>query len=82
MFLYKHPLETKQNKKMAKFLIEKWSRPIFGISAKYQDLNYLEEESSIKQKKSTQQQQQKSSSSNSDSLNSDSGNSQFAKKVR
>jgi len=31
MFLSKHPNETPQNKKVARMLIERWARPIFGI---------------------------------------------------
>jgi len=43
MFLWKHPNETKPNKKIAQSLIERWSRPIFGLSASYADLAENEE---------------------------------------
>jgi len=38
MFLFKHPDEIPQNKKMEKVLIERWSRLIFGLSDSYKDL--------------------------------------------
>jgi len=43
MVLWKHQGETPYNKKLAKNLIEKWSRPIFGISSEYKDLGETEE---------------------------------------
>lgn len=43
MFLYRSPHENPANKKMAKQLIERWSRPIFGISARYKDLESEEQ---------------------------------------
>lgn len=39
MFLSKHPLESAPNKKAAQQLIERWSRPIFGISEKFKDMD-------------------------------------------
>jgi len=55
----------------------------FGISAKYKDLQDLEEETSTKKKKVQQQQQQKRpTATSSDSLNTDSVHLQLAKKVR
>jgi transcription factor SPN1 len=44
MYLWKHPSETIENKRSAKELIEKWSRPIFGLSAQYKDLGGIEED--------------------------------------
>ena len=37
MLLSKHPQETLQNKKIAKNLIEQWSRPIFGLKDRYRE---------------------------------------------
>eukprot|EP01114_Cavostelium_apophysatum_P015510 TRINITY_DN4233_c0_g1_i4.p1 TRINITY_DN4233_c0_g1~~TRINITY_DN4233_c0_g1_i4.p1 ORF type:complete len:350 (+),score=136.21 TRINITY_DN4233_c0_g1_i4:1-1050(+) len=44
MFLSKHPNETPMNKNVAKQLIERWSRPIFGISEQYKDNEEVPEE--------------------------------------
>jgi TFIIS helical bundle-like domain len=38
MFLANLPMETNANRKLAKELVEKWSRGIFGISDKFEDL--------------------------------------------
>jgi transcription factor SPN1 len=38
MYLYKYPLETKENKKLASRLIDKWSRPISGQTHDYRHL--------------------------------------------
>jgi hypothetical protein len=43
MALWRNKSETAGNKKMAKQLIDKWSRPIFGISSEYKDLHNEEE---------------------------------------
>jgi len=51
MVLWKHPSETPQNKKIAKILIEKWSRPIFGISERYNDLREEEDQNQQEVKK-------------------------------
>lgn len=40
MILWKHPQETPQNKRIAQDLIEKWSRPLFGLSTNYQNMNH------------------------------------------
>ncbi|KAM0684110.1 Transcription factor iws1 [Mitosporidium daphniae] len=39
MYLYKSPDETRENKKLAYKLIDKWSRPIIGHSLNYKDLS-------------------------------------------
>jgi hypothetical protein len=51
LFLWKHPLETTQNKRVAKALIDTWSRPVFQISEKYTELSALEESEHLRQKK-------------------------------
>lgn len=38
MFLYKLPEETALNKKLARDLVQKWSRPIFELSTRFRDL--------------------------------------------
>jgi transcription factor SPN1 len=38
MFFANLPMETNANRKLAKELVEKWSRGIFGISDKFEDL--------------------------------------------
>lgn len=54
MTLWKHPSETPQNKKAAKELIERWSRPIFGISERYRDLKMEDSFSSPSVKRTPQ----------------------------
>jgi hypothetical protein len=44
MFLWKSNHETPQNKKLCNQIIEKWSRPIFGLSSKYEELEAIESE--------------------------------------
>jgi TFIIS helical bundle-like domain len=44
MFLATLPMETNANRKLAKELVEKWSRGIFRISDKFEDLKVLHEE--------------------------------------
>lgn len=43
MFFYKLPEETLQNKRAAQFLVEMWSRPIFELSTRWEDLKRMEE---------------------------------------
>jgi len=43
MFLWKSPQETPENKKVAHFLIQEWSRNIFDLSTDYRNLADLEE---------------------------------------
>lgn len=42
MGLWKAEIETKANKKVCAQLIEKWSRPIFKLSSRYEDLESIE----------------------------------------
>jgi len=42
MQLWKHPDEEPKNKKLAQELIEKWSRPLFNLSASYSEQVYEE----------------------------------------
>jgi len=42
MGLWKSTVETKGNKKICSHLIEKWSRPIFKLSSRYEDLESIE----------------------------------------
>jgi transcription factor SPN1 len=44
MFLANLPMETNANQKLPKELVEKWSRGIFGISDKFEDLKVPHEE--------------------------------------
>jgi hypothetical protein len=44
MFVANLPMETNANGKLAKELVEKWSRGIFGISDKFEDLKVPHEE--------------------------------------
>lgn len=39
MKIFKSPSETEQNKKMAKMLIEQWSRLVCGLKISYKDLS-------------------------------------------
>jgi len=64
MVLWKHPSETPQNKKLANTLIEKWSRPIFGISEKYKDLREEEEQQQQQEVKKKKEGSAKKGSSN------------------
>eukprot|EP01113_Clastostelium_recurvatum_P003393 TRINITY_DN11481_c0_g1_i1.p1 TRINITY_DN11481_c0_g1~~TRINITY_DN11481_c0_g1_i1.p1 ORF type:complete len:545 (+),score=193.90 TRINITY_DN11481_c0_g1_i1:27-1637(+) len=42
MFYFKSDKETPTNRKAARSLIEKWSRPIFGLSSRYEELEEVE----------------------------------------
>lgn len=44
MFLSRLPEETPANKKLARDLVDKWSRPIFQKSTRYEDLRTYDEE--------------------------------------
>lgn len=44
MFLSRLPEETPANKKLARDLVDKWSRPIFQKSTRYEDLRKYDEE--------------------------------------
>ena len=44
MFLSRLPEETSTNKKLARDLVDKWSRPIFQKSTRYEDLRTYDEE--------------------------------------
>eukprot|EP01112_Ceratiomyxa_fruticulosa_P021075 TRINITY_DN7333_c0_g7_i1.p1 TRINITY_DN7333_c0_g7~~TRINITY_DN7333_c0_g7_i1.p1 ORF type:complete len:503 (+),score=148.23 TRINITY_DN7333_c0_g7_i1:235-1743(+) len=52
MLYYKSPKETLANKKLARALIEKWSRPIFGLSSRYEDLEQADLENGEKRRTS------------------------------
>lgn len=44
MFLSKSDEETTSNRKLAKDLVDKWSRPIFNKSTRFEDMRNLEDE--------------------------------------
>ncbi|KAM7278453.1 hypothetical protein ACFE04_005587 [Oxalis oulophora] len=44
MFLSKSDEETTSNRKLAKDLVDKWSRPIFNKSTRFEDMRNMEEE--------------------------------------
>ncbi|KAL8490240.1 hypothetical protein ACS0TY_025955 [Phlomoides rotata] len=44
MFYYKWDEETKSNRKLAKELVDKWSRPIFGKSTRFEDMKNFDDE--------------------------------------
>ncbi|XP_057526604.1 protein IWS1 homolog 1-like [Amaranthus tricolor] len=44
MFLSRSDEETTSNRKLAKDLVDKWSRPIFNKSTRFEDMKHVEEE--------------------------------------
>ncbi|XP_051151635.1 protein IWS1 homolog 1 [Andrographis paniculata] len=48
MFLSKSEEETTSNRKLAKELVDKWSRPIFNKSTRFEDMKNFEEERPLK----------------------------------
>jgi transcription factor SPN1 len=50
MFLSRLPEETPINRKLARDLVDKWSRPLFQKSTRYEDLRNYDEERPLPQR--------------------------------
>ncbi|KAF6143639.1 hypothetical protein GIB67_004168 [Kingdonia uniflora] len=52
MFLSRWEEETTSNRKLAKELVDKWSRPIYNISMRFEDMRGIDEERGLYQRRS------------------------------
>ena len=53
MLIFKHPKEIRKNKELAGRLINKWSRPLFGLNENFRSMSKIEREERDQQQMST-----------------------------